>query len=68
MHILDFGRPRTAYSRLIGLVLRRFEEAGDNFAGALPGIFGSSGLVVRENGDYQTFFGSLTFLEGRKPE
>jgi SAM-dependent methyltransferase len=68
MHVLDFGKPRTFYGRLIGRILHGFEETGDNFAGRLPGIFEASGLSVRETGDYQTFFGTLTFLQGKKPE
>jgi ubiquinone/menaquinone biosynthesis C-methylase UbiE len=68
MHVLDFGKPRNAYSKVVGLLLRRFEEAEDNVAGALPGIFARGGLAVQENGNYSTFFGSLTFLEGRKAE
>jgi ubiquinone/menaquinone biosynthesis C-methylase UbiE len=68
MHVLDFGQPRTAYGRLVGEVLRRFEEADDNVAGRLPGILEKGGLIVDENGDFQTFFGSLTFLAGRRSE
>lgn len=68
MHILDFGKPHGVYSKLVGMMLSHFEEAGDNVAGALPRIFAGGGLSVRENGDYATFFGSLTFLEGRKAE
>ena len=66
MHILDFGKPRTFYGKLIGRVLHGFEETGDNFAGRLPGIFEGAGLSVQETGDYQTFFGTLTFLQGKK--
>jgi len=68
MHVLDFGKPRTFYARLIGRLMHGFEETGDNLAGRLPGIFEQGGLLVSENGDYQTFFGSLTFLKGQKPE
>jgi ubiquinone/menaquinone biosynthesis C-methylase UbiE len=66
MHVLDFGKPRTLYGKLIGRVLRGFEETDDNFAGRLPGIFEGGGLSVQETGDYQTFFGTLTFLQGKK--
>jgi ubiquinone/menaquinone biosynthesis C-methylase UbiE len=68
MHVLDFGRPSTLYGRLIARVLRGFEETDDNFAGRLPGIFESGGLSVRETGDFQTFFGTLTFLHGKKSQ
>jgi ubiquinone/menaquinone biosynthesis C-methylase UbiE len=66
MHVLDFGKPRTFYGKLIARVLHGFEETGDNFAGQLPGIFEGGGLRVQETGDYQTFFGTLTFLQGKK--
>jgi ubiquinone/menaquinone biosynthesis C-methylase UbiE len=66
LHVLDFGKPRTFYGKLIGRVLHGFEETGDNFAGRLPGIFEQGGLSVREAGDFQTFFGTLTFLQGKK--
>lgn len=66
LHIIDFGKPRTFYGKLIGLLLHNFEEANDNIDGRLPGIFEQAGLRVREAGDFMTFFGSLTFLSGEK--
>jgi ubiquinone/menaquinone biosynthesis C-methylase UbiE len=66
LHIIDFGKPRTLYGKLVGLFLHGFEEANDNIDGNLPQIFGQAGLRVREAGDFMTFFGSLTFLYGEK--
>ncbi|HEX6269378.1 MAG TPA: methyltransferase domain-containing protein [Anaerolineales bacterium] len=66
LHVIDFGRPRTAYGKMVGLFLHGFEEANDNIDGRLPSIFEQAGLKVREVGDYMTFFGSLTFLYGEK--
>jgi ubiquinone/menaquinone biosynthesis C-methylase UbiE len=66
LHVIDFGKPRTLYGRLLGPFLHRFEEANDNIDGRLPIIFEEAGLEVREIGDYMTFFGSLTFLSGEK--
>ncbi len=66
LHIIDFGKPSTPYTKLLGPFLYRFEEANDNIAGRLPEIFGAPGLVMREMGDFQTFFGTLTFLYGQK--
>jgi ubiquinone/menaquinone biosynthesis C-methylase UbiE len=68
IHVLDFGIPRTPYSRLVGGFLRHLEEADDNIAGRLPAILKTGGLTVAETGDYQTFFGSLTFLTGQSSE
>jgi len=67
LHIIDFGKPRTMYGKLVGLFLHGFEEANDNIDGHLPRIFEQAGLRVREAGDFMTFFGSLTFLNGEKP-
>lgn len=67
LHVVDFGKPRTPYGKLVGLFLHGFEEANDNIDGRLPVIFEQAGLKVREVGDFMTFFGSLTFLSGEKP-
>jgi ubiquinone/menaquinone biosynthesis C-methylase UbiE len=67
LHVIDFGRPRSFYGKLLGPFLHIFEEANDNVAGRLPEIFARPGLTVQEMGDFQTFFGSLTFLYGQKP-
>jgi ubiquinone/menaquinone biosynthesis C-methylase UbiE len=67
LHVIDFGRPRTFYGKLLGPFLHGFEEAADNIEGRLPEIFARPGLTVRETGDFPTFFGSLTFLHGQKP-
>ena len=67
LHVIDFGKPRTLYGKLVGLFLHGFEEANDNIDGHLPRIFEQAGLKVREAGDFMTFFGSLTFLHGEKP-
>ncbi|HZJ23609.1 MAG TPA: methyltransferase domain-containing protein [Anaerolineales bacterium] len=66
LHVIDFGKPRTFYGKLVGLFLHGFEEANDNIDGHLPRIFEQAGLKVREAGDFMTFFGSLTFLYGEK--
>jgi ubiquinone/menaquinone biosynthesis C-methylase UbiE len=67
LHIIDFGKPSSFYGKLLGPFLHGFEEANDNIDGRLPEIFGAPGLTVREMGNFQTFFGSLTFLYGQKP-
>lgn len=67
LHIIDFGKPSSLYGKLLGPFLHGFEEANDNIDGRLPEIFAQPGLTVHEMGDFQTFFGSLTFLYGQKP-
>jgi ubiquinone/menaquinone biosynthesis C-methylase UbiE len=66
LHVIDFGKPRTLYGKMLGPFLHEFEEANDNIDGRLPEIFEQAGLRVREMGDFLTFFGSLTFLYGEK--
>src|SRR5215510_9215222 len=67
LHVIDFGKPRTFYGKILAPFLHGFEEANDNIDGRLPKIFEQAGLQVREMGDFMTFFGSLTFLYGQKP-
>jgi ubiquinone/menaquinone biosynthesis C-methylase UbiE len=67
LHVLDFGKPKTMYGKLLGPFLHRFEEANDNIDGRLPKIFQEAGFNMREMGLYWTFFGDLTFLAGEKP-
>jgi SAM-dependent methyltransferase len=68
LHVVDFGKPHTLYAKLLGLLLRGFEDAADNIDGRLPGIFEQAGFKVAETRQLQTFFGPLTFLHGRKPQ
>lgn len=67
LHVIDFGRPHSAYGKMLGPLLHVFEEADDNIDGRLPEIFEAAGLKVRETGRHVTFFGDLTFLHGEKP-
>ena len=66
LHVIDFGKPRAFYGKILAPFLHGFEEANDNIDGRLPEIFGGPGLQIREMGDFMTFFGSLTFLYGQK--
>jgi ubiquinone/menaquinone biosynthesis C-methylase UbiE len=65
-HVIDFGKPRTWYGRLLGPLLHSFEEANDNVDGRLPRILEAAGLKVHATGDFLTFFGDLTFLFAEK--
>jgi ubiquinone/menaquinone biosynthesis C-methylase UbiE len=67
LHIVDFGKPRTLYGKLIGPLLHGFEEANDNIDGRLPEIFAAAGLMTQELGLFATWFGDLTFVRGDKP-
>lgn len=68
LHVIDFGKPRTLYGKILGPFLHKFEEANDNIDGKLPIMFEQAGLKVKEMGNFWTFFGDLTFLYGQKPK
>src|ERR687897_2093977 len=44
LHVVDFGRPRTLYSRLAAVVSARSEHAADNVRGRLPEMFRAAGF------------------------
>jgi ubiquinone/menaquinone biosynthesis C-methylase UbiE len=65
--IADFGRPHNAYAFVVSLVVRQFEEAAANIAGALPALLRAAGFEpVRETERYTTLFGTVTLYEGHK--
>ena len=69
LYVVDFGKPHTAWGRLLAPVTLRLEQASDNVAGRLPEMFRQAGLVqVDESIRFATVFGTLSLLQGRKPE
>lgn len=65
--LADFGQPRNAWARLIGLLLMRLEEVTDNFQGLLPGMLFAAGFMrVKEVGLFDTFFGTISILHAKK--
>jgi ubiquinone/menaquinone biosynthesis C-methylase UbiE len=68
LHVVDFGRPHTAWARLISRTLQRFEEVEDNLKGLLPEMFRQAGLdQVAETARYATVFGTLSLYQGQRP-
>jgi len=68
LHVVDFGKPHTAWARLISRGMLRFEQAEDNLKGLLPAMFRQAGLdQVAETARYSTLFGTLSLYQGRKP-
>lgn len=66
-HIVDFGRPRHLYTRLISPLVKRLEVAGDNIQGLLPGMIQEAGFEqVFESAQYATLFGDLSLYWARK--
>ena len=67
LHIVDFGKPRHVYARLISLIMRRLEQAADNIQGLLPGMIHAAGFdQVHEPAQYRTLFGDLSLYWARK--
>jgi ubiquinone/menaquinone biosynthesis C-methylase UbiE len=67
LHIVDFGRPRSFYARLISLVMRSLEEAADNILGLLPDIIRNAGFMqVEEYFQYTTIVGGLSLFRAKK--
>ncbi|MGH2618956.1 MAG: class I SAM-dependent methyltransferase [Anaerolineales bacterium] len=68
LHVVDFGKPNTLWTRVISRIMMRFEQVADNIRGALPTMFRQAGFDgVEETGRHTTVFGTLAFYQGRKP-
>lgn len=71
LHVADFGRPHTAYTRLAAAAFRYFdgaERTGDNLDGRLPALITAAGFTdAAETEQWTTAFGTLTFLRARVP-
>ncbi len=66
LHVVDFGKPRSIYSLLISLVMRRLEEAADNIQGLLPEMIRSAGFTqVEETTQYTTIVGGLSLFRAK---
>jgi SAM-dependent methyltransferase len=68
LHVVDFGPPRTLYSRLVALVAARSEEMAANVRGRLTELFREAGFEgVEEAGQFSSVAGALSFYRARKP-
>jgi ubiquinone/menaquinone biosynthesis C-methylase UbiE len=68
IHLVDFGKPHTAWGRLIAPLIGRAERADDNIQGRLPDIFREAGFEqVIEAARFATVFGTLSAYQGLKP-
>ena len=65
LHVADFGRPHTAYTRMAAALFRYFdgaERTAANLDGQLPVLMREAGFAeVRETEQWTTAFGTLTF-------
>lgn len=66
--VVDFGLPRTFYSRLLARFTANSEEVAANVQGLLPEMFSGVGLEnVAETKQFMTVAGALSFYQGQKP-
>jgi ubiquinone/menaquinone biosynthesis C-methylase UbiE len=67
LHIVDFGKPKSIYARLIAPIMRRLEEAADNIQGLLPEMMRNAGFQrVEEPAHYTTIVGGLSLFRAKK--
>lgn len=60
LHVADFDRPHTRLMATISLIIRRFEDVGDNVKGLLPTMFREAGFEgVRQTSRVATAFGTV---------
>lgn len=65
--VVDFGPPRTFYSRLVARFTVNNEEVAANLQGLLPGMFREAGFQnVAETEQFMTIAGALSFYQGQK--
>ena len=65
---VDFGPPRTFYSRLVARFTVNNEEVAANLQGLLPEMFREAGFQnVLETKQFMTVAGALSFYQGLKP-
>lgn len=68
LDVVDFGPPRTFYSRLVARLTARSEEVAANVQGLLPEMIREAGFEnVAETKQFMTVAGALSFYQGRKP-
>ena len=69
LHVADFGRPHTAYTRLAAAAFAWFdghERTAANLAGRLPALLRAAGFgEVTETERWVTAFGTLAFVRAR---
>ena len=65
--VVDFGLPRSLYSRLVAKLTARSEEVAVNVRGLLPEMFSQAGFeTVAETKQFMTVAGALSFYQGTK--
>ena len=67
LHIVDYGKPRQGYARLVAPFVSRLEQAADNIQGALPEMIRGAGFEqVEEPFQFTTLAGGLSLFRAKK--
>ncbi|MBM4423213.1 MAG: class I SAM-dependent methyltransferase [Chloroflexi bacterium] len=67
LHLLDFGAPHSALTRVMVSYMRRLEEAADNFDGLIPVFVTEAGFrAVKEVEHFISIFGPLSTWQAVK--
>jgi SAM-dependent methyltransferase len=67
LFILDFAKPRDAYSKAVTFILKQTEPIDDHIKGRLPSLLAAAGFRgVTRSGYYPTLFGAVTVYSGVK--
>ena len=68
LHLLDFGPPRSRFSRALVHVLHRVEHLRDNLEDRIPSLLGQAGFAHPEEvGHRGTLVGSLSYYRALQP-
>lgn len=68
LHVVDFGPPRSLYSRLVARIAAGSEQMSTNIKGLLPEMFREAGFAeVSETGQFLTIAGALSFYRAQRP-
>jgi len=65
--VIDFGKPRGLWSKLVSPIMASLEEVADNHKMLLINMMGQAGfLAVGTRASFETIFGTLYLYQGRK--
>lgn len=65
--ILDFGKPRSLYTRIVSQILSRTEQVDDNIRGLIPGFIQKAGFTnVYELESFGIIVGDLSLYRAEK--
>lgn len=67
LHLVDFGKPRTALARVASTIVGRMEHARDNVAGLMPELLHAAGFHdIDTTAEFTTVFGTFAMIRARR--